>query len=79
MRHLNLKTIAMKYSVSSHSCMQEIDNAHSQIENKIKKLEIWSLMRNLLFVNNKYHFWFYNYVQMISKIFMILHNNINLI
>lgn len=46
----------MKYSIPGHSCIQEVDNAHSQIEKAIKNLEIWSpigLTRELLKVNRK--------------------------
>lgn len=49
----------MKYSISGHSNIHEVDKAHSQIENKIKTLKffspIFSLMRALLSVNNKNH------------------------
>lgn len=51
-----IKTITMKYSIPGHSCIQEVDNAHSQIEKKIKNLEIWSplaFIRALLRVNDK--------------------------
>lgn len=51
-----IKTITMKYSIPGHSCIQEVDNAHSQIEKKIKNLEIWSplgFIRALLTVNEK--------------------------
>lgn len=44
------------YSVPGHSCIQEVDNAHSQIEKKMKSLEIWSplsLLKVILNVNNK--------------------------
>lgn len=55
----NIKSIHMKYSVPGHSCIQEVDNAHSQIEKTLQKLEVWSplgLVRTLLKVNRKIPF-----------------------
>lgn len=52
----NISSITMKYSVPGHSCIQEIDNAHSQIEKMLNRSEIYSplgLVRALLKVNRK--------------------------
>lgn len=46
----------MKYSVAGHSCIQEVDNAHSQIEKSLMHIEVWSpigLIRVLLGINPK--------------------------
>lgn len=51
-----IKSVTMKYSVPGHSCIQEVDNAHSQIEKTIKHLDIMypiGLVRALLNVNRK--------------------------
>lgn len=30
--HPEIESVTMKYSLPGHSCIQEVDNAHSQIE-----------------------------------------------
>lgn len=37
LKNPRIKSVTMKYSVPGHSCIQEVDNAHSQIEKHIKK------------------------------------------
>jgi len=49
----------MKYSVAGHSCIQEVDNAQSQIKKLLMHIEVWSpigLIRVLLGVNRKSQF-----------------------
>ena len=46
----------MKYSLAGHSCVQEVDNMHKQIEDAMKVAEFYSplsLLRLLLNVNRK--------------------------
>ena len=31
-KHQNVDTVTMKYSIAGHSCCQEVDNVHSQLE-----------------------------------------------
>ena len=40
--HRDIQKITMKYSVPGHSCVQEVDNAHSQIEKAASKEEYYS-------------------------------------
>ena len=45
-----VESITMKFSVPGHSCVQEVDNMHSQIENHMRASELFSplsLMRIL--------------------------------
>lgn len=54
LKNPRIKSVTMKYSVPGHSCIQEVDNEHSQIEKHIKKIDIWSplsFVRSLLKVN----------------------------
>src|SRR5699024_3425281 len=41
-RHPTINDFTMKYSVPGHSCVQEVDNIHSRIEQFLKKMEVWS-------------------------------------
>lgn len=50
----NMSSIVMKYSLPGHSCVQEIDNIHSQIEKSFRKNDFYSpigLVRLLKQVN----------------------------
>ena len=38
----SFKMITMKYAVPGHSCIQEVDNMHSIIENSMKVAEFYS-------------------------------------
>lgn len=63
----------MKYSVPGHSCIQEIDNTHSQIERSMKNLDVWSplsFVRVLLQVNRKKPF---RVLQLTQKYFKNYH------
>ncbi|KAF0761225.1 Uncharacterized protein FWK35_00003311 [Aphis craccivora] len=42
LRNPTIHTLKMKYSVSGHACIQVVDNIHSQIENSIKSIDVWS-------------------------------------
>jgi len=56
LRNPSIHTLKMKYSVPGHSCIQVVDNIHSQIENSIKNIDVWSplfLVKLLLNVNKK--------------------------
>lgn len=55
LKNPRIKSVTMNYSVPSHSCIREVDNAHSQIEKHVK-IDIWSplsFVRSLLKVNSK--------------------------
>lgn len=57
--HPSIKTITMKYSVPGHSAVQEVDNAHSQIDRTLSNNDIFSpvgLIRVLKTVNPKFKF-----------------------
>jgi len=41
-KNTQINSITMKYSVAGHSCIQEVDNAHSQIEKSLMHIEVWS-------------------------------------
>lgn len=50
----NIEEIIMKYSLAGHSCVQEVDNMHQQIELAMRVAEFYSLLsflRLLLKVN----------------------------
>lgn len=54
--HSNVNSITMKFSVPGHSCIQEIDNIHSQIEKAFRKIEFYSplgILRALKTINRK--------------------------
>ena len=38
----HLESITLKYSIPGHSCCQEVDNTHSQLEKKFKQCEYYS-------------------------------------
>ena len=40
--HPTLKSVVRKYSVPGHSCIQEVDNLHSQLETVFRKAEFYS-------------------------------------
>ena len=43
LRHFpSVESIIMKFSVPGHSCVQEVDNMHSQIENHMRPFEFFS-------------------------------------
>lgn len=51
-----ITSIIMKYSLAGHSCVQEVDNMHKQIEDAMKVAEFYSpvsFLRVLLKVNRK--------------------------
>lgn len=59
-----IKSIILKYSTPGHSCIQEVDNIHSNIEKILELTEVWSpvsLLRVLLAANKKHP---YEIVQM---------------
>jgi hypothetical protein len=50
----DVNSITMQYSLPGHSCVQEVDNAHSQIEKAMKKTDFYSpigLIRILRSIN----------------------------
>ena len=52
----NINSITMKYSLPGHSCVQEVDHAHSEIEKLMRKTDFYSpigLIRMLKQVNRK--------------------------
>ena len=52
----NLSFIQQKFCEPCHSAIQEVDNAHSQIERALSPMEIFSplgLVRSLITVNQK--------------------------
>ena len=54
--HNNIECVEMKYSVPGHSCIQEVDNVHSQLEKCFSIAEFHSplsLMRLVLKANRK--------------------------
>ena len=54
--HPNIESVTMKFSVPGHSCVQSVDNMHSQIEKALMSNEVFSpvsLMRVLKKVNNR--------------------------
>lgn len=56
-KHPNIKKITMKYSVPGHSCIQEVDNAHSLIEKGMAHTEFYSplgLIRILKSINRQH-------------------------
>ena len=42
--HDKIKSITMKYSLVGHSCVQEVDNMHKQIEDAMQVSEFYSLI-----------------------------------
>lgn len=56
LQHNNILSFTMKYSLPGHSCIQVVDNIHSQIEKQIRISDVWSplsLMRILLKTNRR--------------------------
>jgi hypothetical protein len=54
--HPHVSKVTMKYSVPGHSCIQEVDNAHSMIEKAMSQNEFYSplgLIRILKTINRK--------------------------
>lgn len=52
-----IKCITMKYSIAGHSCVQEVDNMHQQIEVAMRVAEFYSpisFLRLLLKINRNY-------------------------
>lgn len=55
-KNTHIEEIIMKYSTPGHSCIQEVDNIHSNIEKSLKCSEVWSpvsLLRIILASNRK--------------------------
>lgn len=55
-QHSEVEIIEMRYSLAGHSCIQEVDNAHMQIERVLNKNEFYSplgLIRLMKDVNRK--------------------------
>ena len=55
-RHPHIKTFELKYSIAGHSCMQEVDIMHKQIEDAMNVAEFYSpvpFLRILLNVNRR--------------------------
>ena len=55
-RHPHIDTVEMKFSVPGHSCVQEVDNMHSQIEKAMQVAEFYSpvsFLRVLLNINKR--------------------------
>lgn len=40
--HPEIKSVTMKYSLPGHSCVQEVDGVHSQIEKAMNKIDFYS-------------------------------------
>ena len=52
----HVKSITLKYSITGHSCVQEVDNMHKNIEDAMQVAEFyspWSFLRLLLRVNRQ--------------------------
>ncbi|GBL90709.1 hypothetical protein AVEN_219369-1 [Araneus ventricosus] len=73
-----VKSVTMKYSLPGHSCVQEVDSVHSNIEKAINKTDFYSpigLIRILKQVNPRYpthprtHIVSFKYGLMTLKIF----------
>lgn len=65
----------MKYSTPGHSCIQEVDNVHSQIEKVMAVSEVWSpvsFLRLLLRVNRRRP---YNVIQLQNQHFKDFHKS----
>ena len=56
-KNKKIKTVTMKCSLTGHSCVQEVDNMHNQIEDAMRAAAFYSLIsfiRVLLKVNHPY-------------------------
>lgn len=56
-KNCKIKSITLKYSTPGHSCIQEVENIHSNIEKVLELTEVWSpvsLLRVLLVANKKH-------------------------
>ena len=70
-----ITSITMKYSISGHSCVQEVDNMHKQIEDAMRVAEFYSpisFLRVLLKVNRNQP---YRVTQMQKEQFMDYQNS----
>lgn len=55
-KNCKIRSITLKYSTPGHSCIQEVDNIHSNIEKVLELTEVWSpvsLLRVLLAANKE--------------------------
>ena len=56
LQHQNIESVTMKYSAPGHSCIQEVDNIHSNIEKAMSVAEFYSpvsFIKVLLHANRK--------------------------
>jgi hypothetical protein len=53
--HENITQITVKFSASGHSCVQEVDNAHSMIEKTLRNAQYFSLscIERLISISNR--------------------------
>ncbi|XP_046684392.1 uncharacterized protein LOC124370146 [Homalodisca vitripennis] len=68
-KNKHIERVTMKYSTPGHSCIQEVDNVHSNIEKALKVTEVWSpvsLLRVIIASNKKSP---YSVIQMLTNDF----------